>query len=104
MRKLVLGSLLGGLVATTANAQTVPNAGFENWKNDTSILNVNQSGIILTDTFSFEDPIDWTSVNYITGADTFEPGPGGVIMVTNLILPTLVLLPHKLKLKTLQFQ
>ncbi|HRN94850.1 MAG TPA: T9SS type A sorting domain-containing protein [Chitinophagales bacterium] len=82
MRKLVLGSLLGGLVATTANAQTVPNAGFENWKNDTSILNVNQSGIILTDTFSFEDPIDWTSVNYITGADTFEPGPGGVIMVT----------------------
>lgn len=82
MRKLILGSLLGGLVATTANAQTVPNAGFENWKNDTSILDVNQSGIILSDTFSFEDPIDWTSVNYITGADTFEPGPGGVIMVT----------------------
>lgn len=80
MKKILLGSLLGGLAAT-ASAQ-VPNGGFENWKIDTSILNVNQSNILLNDTFSFEDPIDWTSVNYITGADTFDPGPGGVIMVT----------------------
>ncbi|MFN8293790.1 MAG: T9SS type A sorting domain-containing protein [Chitinophagales bacterium] len=80
MKKFLLGSMLGGLVAT-AGAQTVPNGGFENWKIDTSILNINQQ-IVLNDTFSFEDPIDWTSVNYITGADTFAPGAGGVIMVT----------------------
>lgn len=79
MKKILLGSVLGGLAAT-AGAQ-VPNGGFENWKTDTSILNITQQ-IILNDTFSFEDPIDWTSVNYITGADTFDPAPGGVIMVT----------------------
>ncbi|MCS6818577.1 MAG: T9SS type A sorting domain-containing protein [Chitinophagales bacterium] len=59
----------------------VPNSGFENWKIDTSILNIPQP-IVLIDTFSFEDPTGWTSVNYVTGADTFSPAPGGVILVT----------------------
>lgn len=80
MKKFLLCGLLGGLVATTANAQ-VPNSSFEDWKLDTSVLDVNASGVVLQDTFDFEDPIDWTSVNYITGADTFAPGTG-VIMVT----------------------
>jgi hypothetical protein len=80
MKKFLLNAFIGG-VCLTASAQ-VPNGGFENWKTDTSILNITQQ-IILNDTFSFEDPLNWTSVNYITGADTFLPGtPGGVIMVT----------------------
>ncbi len=62
----------------------VPGADFENWKTDTSKLDL--SALLpgfLPDTFDFEDPINWTSVNYISGADTFTPNvPGGVIMVT----------------------
>lgn len=82
MKKLLLSAmsfcLLGGAIAQ------VPNAGFENWKTDTSKLDLSAllPGFV-PDTFNFEDPIDWTSVNYITGSDTFTPGvPGGAVMVT----------------------
>jgi len=82
MKKLLLTAFSFTLLSA-AIAQ-VPSAGFENWKTDTSKLDL--SALLpgfLPDTFDFEDPIDWTSVNYITGADTFTPNvPGGVTMVT----------------------
>jgi hypothetical protein len=68
---------LGLLATTSANAQFP--AGLESWKTDTSYLNI--ALIQLTDTFSFEDPNGWTSSNYITGADTFNPGPADGIFV-----------------------
>ncbi len=82
MKKLLLSAfsfcVLGGAMAQ------VPDGGFENWKIDTSKLDL--SGLLpgfVPDTFTFEDPLNWTSVNYITGSDTFTPGvAGGAIMVT----------------------
>ncbi len=82
MKKLLLTAFSFTLLSA-AIAQ-VPSAGFENWKTDTSKLDL--SALLpgfLPDTFNFEDPINWTSVNYITGADTFTPNvAGGVTMVT----------------------
>lgn len=82
MKKILLTAFSFTLLSATI-AQ-VPGAGFENWKTDTSKLDL--SALLpgfLPDTFDFEDPINWTSVNYITGADTFTPGvPGGTVMVT----------------------
>lgn len=82
MKKLLLTAFSFTLLSA-AIAQ-VPGAGFENWKTDTSRLDIT---LLLPtfpiDTFDFEDPINWTSVNYITGADSFTKNtPGGVIMVT----------------------
>ncbi len=68
---------LGLLATTSANAQFPQ--GFENWKTDTSFLNITL--LQLSDTFAFEDPIGWTSSNYITAADTFNPGPADGIFV-----------------------
>ncbi len=82
MKKL----LLTAFTFTLLNAATaqVQGGDFENWKTDTSKLDL--SALLPgfpPDTFDFQDPIDWTSVNYITGADTFTPNvPGGVVMVT----------------------
>lgn len=53
----------------TINAQIVLNPSFENWSTDTSTLDLSIIGYP-KDTFTFPDPVDWTSSNYVTGADS----------------------------------
>jgi hypothetical protein len=61
---LLLTAVLGGM---NAQAQAPANSSFENWAKDTSILDF-KPVLPNIDTFSFDDPLNWTSSNAVTGA------------------------------------
>lgn len=71
-------TLLALFVCATlvSNAQVL-NESLENWKTDTTYFQ-GFAGTIPPDTFSFEDPIDWTSSNALSGADSL----GGIAFVS----------------------
>lgn len=52
----------------------VGNNSFEQWESDTAVVGF---GLFPNDTVVFQDPVGWTSVNGLSGADTF----GSVILV-----------------------
>jgi large repetitive protein len=54
----------------------VLNSSFETWTTDTAFFT--GFGYLGADTFTFSDPVDWTTTNALSGADTF----GGLAMVT----------------------
>ncbi len=60
--KRILSALV--LLSSSAWAQ-LPNASFESWSNVTSIWSY--SPFILADTFSYNNPVDWTTLNQVTG-------------------------------------
>jgi len=59
------------------NAQIVNND-FEQWKLDTFYLPADTIGTLPADTVSFNEPIGWTSSNFVTALDSF----GGKLLVT----------------------
>lgn len=61
------------LFSSFVHAQ-VGNNSFEQWESDTAVVGF---GLFPNDTVIFQDPIGWTSVNGLSGADTF----GNVILV-----------------------
>lgn len=74
MKKILLAFSATAIAATSAFAQAIPNASFETWRLDTSVLDL--SSLLpgtAPDTFTFQDPADWTSSNFITGAKLFRP-------------------------------
>jgi hypothetical protein len=62
MKKILFALVL--LSSSSAWAQ-LPNASFESWSSVTSIWSY--SPFILADTFSFNNPTDWTTLNQVTG-------------------------------------
>ncbi len=68
MKKRILPVLLLVVSFQTIFAQ-LANPSFENWSTDTSILDLSLLQYP-KDTFTFPDPNNWTSSNYITGADS----------------------------------
>lgn len=69
MKKILLAFSATAIAFSSAFAQ-LPNNGFETWGPDTSILDLTQLGQGI-DTFYFQDPADWTTSNFITGASFF---------------------------------
>lgn len=74
MKKILLSLFV--CAAFLSNAQVL-NESLENWKTDTTFFQ-GFAGTIPPDTFSFEDPIDWTSSNALSGADSL----GGIAFVS----------------------
>lgn len=69
MKKILLVSfLIAAFSLTRVNAQ-IFNAGFENWAVDTA--HFTGFGFFPAETFPFTDPVQWTSTNALSGADTF---------------------------------
>ncbi len=68
--KNILLSITAVVVSATASFGQVLNPGFENWGPDTSILDLTTLGGI-ADTFTFTDPLNWTSSNAVTGSVQF---------------------------------
>ena len=60
-------------ISLTTFAQ-VGNSSFEQWESDTAVVGF---GLFPNDTVIFQDPVGWTSVNGLSGADTF----GSVVLV-----------------------
>jgi hypothetical protein len=70
MKKIVLVSFLFAIVALSKTNAQIVNNGFENWVTDTSYFN-GFNGFFKPDTFAYNEPVDWTSTNFLSGADTF---------------------------------
>jgi len=78
MKNVLLALILFLLAGfATTNAQIVNNS-FENWYLDTFYLAAGQAGSLPADTISFNEPVLWTSSNYLTGLDSL----GHQILVT----------------------
>src|SRR6218665_2008473 len=67
MKKVLLAFSATAIVASATFAQAVPNGGFENWATDTTLLPT-LSPYIVADTFTSNEPADWTTSNVITGS------------------------------------
>ena len=74
MKKIIL--LIAVLSIGRLNAQIL-NYSFENWATDTAYF-AGFSGIVAGDTFTYSDPVGWTSANAVTGAASL----GGKILAT----------------------
>ena len=74
MKKILLAFAI--LFVAKLNAQIVNNS-FENWRLDTSYF-AGFTGIIPGDTFTYNDPVGWTSANGVTGST----GLGNFILAT----------------------
>jgi hypothetical protein len=70
MKKHLLAiALLFAAGLSAINAQQVLNNSFETWDIQTSYFD-GFNGFFPADTFTFSDPVDWTTTNALTGADT----------------------------------
>mgnify|MGYP003344104797 FL=1 len=71
MKKILLFVFLfAGIGFSKINAQQILNASFDNWSTDTAYF-TGFNGFFPKDTFPYSDPVDWTSTNALSGADTF---------------------------------
>lgn len=69
MKKILLISFLfASFSFSKVNAQIL-NPGFENWSNNTAYFD-GFGGFFPADTFPYSDPVNWTTTNALTGADT----------------------------------
>lgn len=75
MKKILL--VFAVFFVARLNAQIV-NAGFENWAVDTSHLSSPLAGVVPVDSFTYSDPVGWTSANAVTG----QTALGNFILVT----------------------
>ena len=74
MKKLLL--VIAVFCLSRVDAQIV-NAGFENWANNTSYF-AGFTGVVPGDTFTYSDPVQWTSANGVTG----DTALGGRLLAT----------------------
>lgn len=76
MKKILLFVFFLSIMALPKLNAQVLNASFENWSSSTAYF----SGLNFfpPDTFPFSDPVDWTTTNALSGADTF----GNLFLVT----------------------
>src|SRR5579871_4930768 len=65
---IVLFLVVAGMLKT--NAQQIVNYSFENWAIDTFRLPADTLGTLPADTVTFNNPIGWTSSNFLTGLDS----------------------------------
>ena len=103
MKKILL-SITAVVFSAAVSFGQVQNSSFETWGLDTSYLDLSFIGFP-ADTFTFQDPLKWTSSNTITGADSlgaktfvtkatgagnFNTGTASVVCKTDSVIAPLI--------------